>query len=591
MSRIGPFVRRLFREQPLRITLLVVALGVAGLLEGVAIASLVPLLDLLGGSSGDTGAIGQVARNFIEALGLPLTLGTVLGFVLLVLIVQQAVVLGEQKLSFGSVFRFEAALRRDLYRAVFEASWPFFYSERSGALVTALTQEAQRAGMAYTYLAQLAGITIVLSVYLTLAFTLSWQMTLLVVVVALVVATLLRRRVRAGTRFGSEITDANAELQSEALENVGGAKLIKGTSSEKQATDRFERFVDQLAMRQYRAKMNAAWIKVLSDAIGLTVVLGGVYMAVTRFGMPLSKLVVFLLIFYRVSPRLTNAQVLFNSFLQYLPALDRIDEIVGRARELREPVGGTALEGFERGVRFENVGFAYEDGRQVLAGVTLEVERGRTTAVVGPSGSGKTTVIDLLMRLLLPQSGDVVVDGVSMSELDASAWRRRIGYVAQDAVLFHTTVADNIALTSPGVPRERIVAAAKAAAAHEFIEAMPEGYDTVIGDRGMRLSGGQRQRLALARALARDPEILILDEATSALDAESEARILEAIDALPDDVTVLVVTHRLSTVKGADRIYVLEAGRVVESGSFDELAAAGGRFDELRKLQALEGSA
>jgi ABC-type multidrug transport system fused ATPase/permease subunit len=303
--------------------------------------------------------------------------------------------------------------------------------------------------------------------------------------------------------------------------------------------------------------------------------------------MSIATLTVFLFAYYRLSPRLSNLQANQSLVLSLVPSLRRVDEYTESATAHRERSGDTSLGQFSNAIELRDVSFSYDATHPVLHHVDLAIPCGESTAIVGPSGAGKTTVMDLIMGLLLPDSGDILVDGTALRDMRLSDWRSQIGYVPQDASFFHATVAENIAWGLADVSRDDVVGAAELADADEFIRCFPEGYDTIIGDRGMRMSGGQRQRLALARAIVRKPSILVLDEATSALDAESEEKVQRAVDRLSGSLTVLIVTHRLATVTGCSTIYVLIGGRLVESGSWDELLAKKGPFAGLVEMQAL----
>ncbi len=584
------FMRRLLREQPLRFSLVVLSAALAGVLDGVWIAALVPLLDVIGGKTSG-GSIGAVVARVLGAFGLPIALVPILGFVLFFVLAQQVATLVQQKVAWGSIYGFESSLRKRLYSAVFDAGWPFFVREKTGDLVNALTVEATRASSAYNYLNQMLSIALVVAAYILLALFLSVPMTLLILVTGAVLTFGLRHRVERGTRFGLNVTTLNQDVQGAAMETISGAKLVKGVAAEATSVRLFGSSVDNLAHQQYRMQMNQAWVKIIYDSLSATVVMTGIWLATQRFHMVLAELMVFLVIFARIAPRISNLALLQHNILAFLPALDRIDQLAGEACSAREQTGTLRIEHFERSIELRDVTFGYDPADPVIRGLGLTIDAGRMTAVVGPSGAGKTTIIDLVMRLILPQSGEATVDGVPMADLDVADWRRRIGYVAQDSVLFHASVRDNIAFGAPDATDGDIREAARMAYADEFISDMDAGYDTIVGDRGVRLSGGQRQRIALARAIVGRPEILILDEATSALDAESESKIQHAVERLAASVTILVVTHRLATVRGADKIYVLEAGQVVEAGTFDELVARAGRFEELRRLQSLQGEA
>jgi ABC-type multidrug transport system fused ATPase/permease subunit len=293
------------------------------------------------------------------------------------------------------------------------------------------------------------------------------------------------------------------------------------------------------------------------------------------------------LLFFRLTPRLSDLQMIAHDIISVLPSSVRIDELCAAAAAQPERIGGAAFAGLRRGIRLDDVWFAYRGKEPVLRGIALECRKGEMVALVGSSGCGKTTVVDLVMGFISPTRGTVMVDGVSIDTLNRDHWHQAIGYVPQDVNLFNDTVRANLLWGHPGATEADLAEAVRRADAEDFILELPRGYESVIGSRGVLLSGGQRQRLALARALIRNPEVLILDEATSALDAESERMIQHTIESLARRMTLIVVAHRLSTIQKADRIYVLEGGRIAEVGTWDELRMGNGRFNELRRLQAL----
>jgi subfamily B ATP-binding cassette protein MsbA len=274
-----------------------------------------------------------------------------------------------------------------------------------------------------------------------------------------------------------------------------------------------------------------------------------------------------------------------NGIQEGMAAADRLFEIIDSPSETGVEPGRPELDEVRGQVRFDHVTFGYLPGEPVLRDIDLVVEPGQVVALVGGSGAGKSTLVDLIPRFYDPDEGRVLIDGHDVRGVSLPSLRRSLGIVTQEVILFNASVRANIAYGLDDVPRERLEAAARAANAHEFIERMPQGYDTVIGDRGTKLSGGQRQRLSIARAILKNPPILILDEATSALDTESEQLVQEAIDRLVKDRTTIVIAHRLSTIRSADRIHALKDGRVVESGTHDELLVAGGVYADLYNLQ------
>lgn len=588
-------IKRLVEEQPLRLGLSIVTLTVAGLLEGVGIAAIVPMMQIVqqgGTASAGIGTFGQIMTAVLGALGLPFDLATVLGFILLFVLASQLAVLAQQKLLAGSSALFEATLRRRLFAAVFDAGWPYFVKTKAADIGSIIINDTGRSGTAYVVLVQVLGTIIVVAVYAILALILSWQMTVATAVVSVIVVVLLRNRTGRGTGYGKAGSAIDAEIQSETMEDLAAAKLVKASSAEDEVQARFDDLTEQRQRIQYRNLMNQAWLKTFYDSASIVTVFVGIYVAVTFFGLSVAKLTVFLFIFYRLSPRISGLQSSWSLLLSLIPGLGRVDDFTSKARAEREDTdSGMALGPMRQSVSLKDVTFGYQVDRPVLSTVSIEVPQGKSTAIVGPSGAGKTTVMDLVMGLLVPDSGEVLVDGHSLGSVRLSDWRGQIGYVPQDASFFHTSVGENIAWGFPDATSRDVEEAAALAHAADFISDLPEGYDTLVGDRGVRLSGGQRQRLALARAIVRKPSVLILDEATSALDAEAERRVQQAVDGLAGSMTILIVTHRLATVRNCDVIHVIDTGRVVESGSWDGLSASGGRFAELAALQGIKASA
>jgi subfamily B ATP-binding cassette protein HlyB/CyaB len=311
--------------------------------------------------------------------------------------------------------------------------------------------------------------------------------------------------------------------------------------------------------------------------------------AVMNGDMTVGELVAFNMLAGRVSqPVLRLAQV-WQDFHQARLSIERLGDILNTPPEPAQMPGRGALPAIKGGIRFDQVKFRYRiDGQEVLKGVDLEIAAGQSVGIVGSSGSGKSTLAKLVQRLYVPESGRVLVDGIDLAMIDAAWLRRQVGVVLQENVLFNRTVRENIALTDPGMPLEQVVQAAKLAGAHDFILQLPEGYDTQIGERGGTLSGGQRQRIAIARALVTNPRILIFDEATSALDLESEQAIQRNMRLISQNRTVLIIAHRLSTVRHCHRIITVEQGRVVEDGPHEELLRNGGRYAALHRVQSGE---
>jgi subfamily B ATP-binding cassette protein HlyB/CyaB len=381
-----------------------------------------------------------------------------------------------------------------------------------------------------------------------------------------------------------------AENQAFLVESVTGIETLKAMAVEPQMQRRWEEQLAGYVRASFRVLSLGNWasqvVQLISKLVTGAVLLFGAK-AVINGDLTVGELVAFNMLAGRVAQPVLRLAQLWQDFHQARLSIARLGDILNTTPEPSYLAGRAALPPIRGNIAFEHVTFRYRlDGPEVLHDVSLHLPAGQVLGVVGPSGSGKSTVAKLIQRLHVPENGRVLIDGVDLTVVDVAWLRRQIGVVLQENVLFNRSIRDNIALADPGIPVERVIAVAQLAGAHDFILELPQGYDTVVGERGASLSGGQRQRVAIARALIGDPRILIFDEATSALDYESERVIQENMRRIAQSRTVIIVAHRLSTVRGADRIVTLERGRLVEDGSHDDLIRTGGRYANLYRLQA-----
>ena len=481
-------------------------------------------------------------------------------------------------------------LRGELQRHLQTLSLSFYHSRRTGTLLSRLTNDFEFLRMALAA-STTNGIkdTLTLVGSLGLAFFASWQLALLAILIlpptALVLGVVGRKMRKRSTTAQERMGDLAAMLQ----ESISGVRVVQAFGAEVHEAGRFARVNEGVRAATVRMRRVASAARPLSE-IGLVVVAVGLLwlgahaifeqhvVAPHQFFLLVTALVT------SISPIRSLAEVNTN-IQQGISAARRVFELIDTAPTIADRVDARVVDGFRDRVRFEDVRFHYNEETPVLAGVSFELPRGGVVALVGSSGSGKTTTMDLLPRFHDPVGGRVTFDGVDLREVKLATLRAQLGIVTQETFLFHDTLRANIAYGLDDVSDAAVRAAAEAAHAHEFVSRLPAGYDTMVGERGVTLSGGERQRIAIARALLRNPPILLLDEATSSLDTESERLVQEALDRLMKDRTVLVIAHRLSTVQHADRIVVLDRGRVVATGTHAELLAADGLYRRLYELQ------
>jgi ATP-binding cassette subfamily C protein len=554
--------------------------------EGIGVLLLAPLLALVGVMEDNPlpRAAGWLQAGF-ATVGVEPTLGSVLLLFVAITGLRIVVVRRQTMLTASVREDIVSAYRVRLYRAMASAEWRMLVTRSPSEFAHVLTSEIGRVGAAITQLTDLAVAVAVAFVYLALALRLSLPMAVLVLGSAGALAWGVRGALDRSRSAGASAAAARAELHGAIAEHVASMKIARSYGALDRHLAEFIRLSN--ASRAVSLDVDAGVIDLQRALdLGSTVLLAMiVYVSSTVLHVPAALLLVLLFIFARLMPRLITVYRLLQSLAIALPIVDAVNRLEHECRAAAEPSAPSQRDvSLTETIRFDDVSFAYPR-RDTVAAVThvnLAIAIGKTTAIVGPSGSGKSTIADLLIGLLHPCSGRIVIDGEPLAADRMASWRRQVAYVPQDPFLFHDTVRANLVWALPGASDQDLWSALRSAMADQFVAQLPHGLDTVVGERGVLLSGGERQRLAIARALLRRPQLLLLDEATSALDGENELRIQQAVDALQHRMTIVVITHRLSTIRHADMIYVIEGGTVVRSGQWDELVAAGDRrFDEL----------
>ena len=490
-------------------------------------------------------------------------------------------------------------LRKQLYDKILSLPMGYFTQARRGDIISRMTNDVNEVEASImSALDILFKDPIMILVYLITLFVISWQLTLFVLLLMPVAIFLIGRIGRSLKRASKRGQEQNAEILSSIDETLLGLRVVKGFNAQNKLRARFDNLINATRATFNRINRRYYMAHPLSEFLGtilIAVILwfGGLLILADHATIDAATFIYYLVIFYSIINPSKDLSKAAYGIRRGMASLERIDTVLNTESNIVEPAQALPVH-FDKAIVFDHVSFAYQPNREVLTDICLTVPKGKTVALVGQSGSGKTTLTDLLPRFYDPTSGFISIDGTDIRRHTTHDLRDFMGIVCQEPILFNDTVLNNITFgvdTSQTAPngltwREAAEQAARIANAHTFIAAMPEGYDTVIGDRGSRLSGGQRQRLSIARAILKNPPILILDEATSALDSESERLVQEALEHLMRDRTTLVVAHRLSTIRHADLICVLHEGQIVERGTHDELYALGGYYTKLVDMQA-----
>ncbi|MFN9297287.1 MAG: ABC transporter ATP-binding protein [Acidobacteriota bacterium] len=480
-------------------------------------------------------------------------------------------------------------MRKRVHEHIERLPVSYFDAMKTGQLISRIMQDAEGVrNLVGTGVVQLLGGLVTASLCLAVLLYLNWSMTLITIAVLAVFGIVLSMAFKRLRPLFRERGEIQSQVTGRLSESLGGIRVVKAYTAERREKLVFARGVHQLFRNIARSMTGVSFVMAFSSmivgAIGMVIFfVGG--SSVIRGEMTLGDLFMYVAFTGMMTMPVVELASIGTQITEALAGLDRIREVLDLKTEDSDDANRQAAGDLEGHIRFEDVSFEYQPGSPVLRHISFEAPAGSTTALVGSSGSGKSTLISLVMNFNQPQSGRILVDGRELSQLRMREYRSNLGVVFQDNFLFDGTIADNISFANPGASRAEIEAACRVAHCDEFIQRFEKGYDTVVGERGVKLSGGQRQRVAIARAILADPRILILDEATSSLDSESEALIQQALSHLRNGRTTFVIAHRLSTIRAADQILVIEGGAIVERGKHAELMAIGGRYRELHDRQ------
>ena len=589
---------RIYRRYLGRRMYLVFGLTVAtALAQGFGITLLLPLLraSQSGGSNpADMGTAEQYLQAMLETMGIADSMVGILAFIAVTFV-------GKGLLQFakgGYQGHLQSQLLRELKTTLFDAysgmDYRYYIRQNAGHFINVINQQVNRFFQSFKNFIGFTTQVVNAASYFGIAFVIAWRFALMALGVGAVLLFLFKYLNAYVRRLSRKRSAEMSTLNKLLVQSLQAFKYVVSTGQTSHLRQGVVDSVNRLTGYIFRQRAAGAFTGALKEPVSVLLIVSLIAVQVAVFDDPIAPIFVALLLFHRGMQAVISVQSSWQGTMNKIGSVEMVDDEFDAVLRNQEQSGTRQVGPLHEGIELRDVRFAYDEADgDVLRDINVDIPANTTVALVGESGAGKSTLVDMMTLMLKPRTGTVAIDGVPHDAVDLASWRDQIGYVSQETVVFDDTVANNISLWQGDIEkdpalRERVIHAAERAHAHHFIQDLPDGYQTVVGDRGVRLSGGQRQRLFVARELFKQPNLLLLDEATSDLDTASEQHIQDSIDALQGEVTVVIIAHRLSTVKNADRVYVLDEGRVVETGTYEELRMReDGEFREMVEMQSL----
>lgn len=537
------------------------ALLVAGLAEGLSLTTLLPLLSTVGGESAESGVGAYIVQN-LRAVGIEPSIGVMLLIIVGGMIVRSLLVLLANRQVGFTVAHVATSLRLELIEALLASRWEYYLRQKIGSLANSVATEAYRAATGFEFGANAIAFFLQVVVYAAVAFMISWQATVISLVMGVIFLAVLHRLVEAAGRAGSRQTQLLRSLLSYLTDVLGSVKPLKAMARDNVADAILREQTIQLETAMRKEVISKEALRALQEPMLAALAAAGLYVTIVWLQQTLVSVMVLVFLLTRVLGLLNKTQRRFQQMKAQESAYWALRAAAEEARSASESLTGTKQPSLEHSINVRNVWFNY-GAISVFRGLDMQIPVKALTVVVGTSGIGKSTLLDLLCALTRPDRGEILVDGVSLNDIDLRRWRHMIGYVPQDTILLHDSILNNIIIGEPDLTEADAGRALRQAGAWDFVAAFPQGIHTVIGERGGRLSGGQRQRIAIARALAHQPRFLILDEPTSALDPDSERVICETLRTLSNNLTLIAVSHQAAVIEAADHLFRLSDGKAI----------------------------